>query len=263
MNGRVLRSAKQHMKRDQKAIALAVRFLEHVGLTANRLPEGKTKTADIEAHDETIQYLVEIKEKSHDPDRLERISQRTSEGDIAYDVEGFAGRAAIATILKNAELQLSSSDPDGSSIRLVWMVVAGFDADLRWQQVYSTFYGAVHVVPRDGRDGVPDQCLYFDHSASFNHPGIDGLFLVQDGELNLCLNEFSARYEMLKSSHLAKSVGSAAIDPKALVRDGIAVALKCSTPRKDDDAVARELEEHTGIDYVPIRIRRHSTYARA
>lgn len=87
-------------------------------------------------------------------------------------------------------------------------------------------------------------CYYFDHSEFYRfRDSLDGAIVSSLDEGKLCLNTLSARYESLRKSGLARSVGNGLCDPVSLTADGSAWIVDGAIDRLDENAVLRYLSE--------------------
>lgn len=108
------------------------------------------------------------------------------------------------------------------------------------------------------RNGCGVNCVYFHNSFSFSSPTVDGLLLIENDELQLCLNEFSNTCDVLRKSQLAVRIGEAVIDPAKFEGDKGKIVLRSSVSRKNECEVLDELERLTGVRYRTITLHRYN-----
>ena len=248
----------------EQAVIHAIRFLENFDLAVKQIPESTGMTADLCAMDgEDWRYYVEVKVKSHDPEKWEGVGSELETNDIAERDESLHRRDAVANVLKRADEQLRATAKSENDFRIVWLGLSGHDTDVRWNQVLATFYGIVYVSPRGTPRTAADHCYYFDHNIAFSSPHIDALAICDGDNFQFCLNEFSPRYELLKQSRLCsclKDLG-AINDPPELSQSGVAILLRSGISRSHENDVIEALRQQEGVFYTPIRLRRYSVYS--
>lgn len=209
------------------------------------------------------QYLVEVKDKleseAHAQERIEILSR----GELYEQADLIARDNRISGILQDARKQLDATPKDGSTFQLIWFHASGVDADLKYRQAFATFYGQVDLIARSPRSHRTHTCFYFDYSAAFSMPTIEALILTDSKTLQVCLNEFSQRADEFRRSDLCKQFVEmdGVIDPVAMAADGTIISCRATVPRKNDDEIAKALQEQTGVLYSPIRLTRHAVSA--
>jgi len=76
------------------------------------------------------------------------------------------------------------------------------------------------------------------------------------------LNECSVRSSDFRKTALFQKLRSlgAIFDPLELAAAGEIIFCRATVPRKDDNVVAKALQEQTGVSYTPIRMKRYSSF---
>lgn len=234
----------------------AMRVLRRLGFEVEPIPEGIPQTADIRASHSGDYFVIECKQKHHDTFGEKSILDRIVKGEVVAVSESHDGRNAIAKQIRKAAGQIESTVSDENTFRCIWIQTVGIDQDLRWKQVFNTFYGSTYATTL--ADNILFPAFYVDHSAAFHHPDIDGLFLVGPKGLSLLLNEFSPRYEELKAIAFCKQYSCGVLDPQSHVRDGLAVALTGDADRSTDASIEAALSAKAGHSIRLIRMMQHS-----
>lgn len=201
----------------------------------------------------------------HSEEFWQGVCSDLQDGEIAVTEETLHRTEAVADVLKYACKQLAATVTSDDAFRIIWVSFDGHDQDLRWNQVLATFYGIKYVSPRGLRSpkSNADYCYYFDYSVAHSHSNIDALAICDGDNFQFCLNEFSPRYALLKATRfhaLLQELG-AILDPTALVRDGIAIALRSTISRSDKAIVEAALSEQEGADYISFDLNRHAVHA--
>jgi hypothetical protein len=244
--------------------ALALNLLPKLGFSVDEVPVANGRTADLLVTDgESQPYLIEVKEKveseSHAQERIKILSR----GDLYEQADPLTRDNRISGILQDARKQLDETPKDSSTFQLIWFHATGVDADLKYRQAFATFYGHVDLIAMNPRSHRTPACFYFDYCAAFNMPTIEALIITDSKQLQVCLNEFSHRGVEFRQSALCKRFAEmdGVIDPVAMAADGMIIACRVTVPRKNDDEVAKALQEQTGVLYSPIRLTRHAVSA--
>jgi hypothetical protein len=204
-------------------------------------------------------YHLEVKEKFESPADAQVRQDYLLGGEVYSEVDKLSHDNRISGILRDAQKQLDQTPKDGDTFQLIWFHADGIDADLKFRQAFSTFYGDVPVIA--GNETT--HCFYFDYSAAFAMPSVEALILSDRKQLQFCLNEFSVRAGEFRQSrifHKFDALGGL-FDPQKIVSDGIAIACRATIPRKNDHETARALQDQTGVKYTPIRLNRYTSSA--
>jgi hypothetical protein len=253
---------------DQEAKVLAIEVLRFLGMEAEELPCKETETADIHAWGLQCDVFLEIKTKSDDQSRLAELATSENTESVLWQVDPIAARTAFNTHLRKAEKQLAASATSADAFRFAFLWLRERDPDLLWRQAFETFFGRADLGAPGARECVT--CFYFDHSSCFSCPGIDGMFLVEVDTrgvgLHLCLNEYSPRYEAIRTSALVeaiKQIGFRVFDPYEMEDNGEIVAYRGNLSRSDHDGILAELSKSHGAEYrLAPKLNRHRPWFR-
>jgi hypothetical protein len=235
-----------------------------MGFAVEYVPEGSERRADLFVKDEVSSYVIEVKQRLDDPAMLTKHSERLDRGEIVTRAAPCAYSNRTSAILTQAAKQLDSTPTPTGTFRLIWLQLDGLDHDLRWKQAFATFYGSVYLFPKKNRQSNTPQCFYFDYSAAFSMPNVDGLVLSDVEGIHLCVNEFSRTVEEFTESRLFHGFAqsNALTDPRKMKMRTDVVVLRSDVSRKDDRQILDALMVQTGIEYDVIRFSQHSASAR-
>lgn len=233
----------------------ACSFFEQLGFSVNKIPEAEGKRADLAVQDGIAEYIVEVKEKLDTGSQLNWSQGSYSDSGRKIASEPHSTSNRLDGIIKDARRQLASTPASTTALRLIFLVFTGPGADMFVRRALFTFYGVQQVVPNDGEgDGL--NCVYFHNSLAFNLKDVDGLILMENEELQLCLNEFSANYSSMQESKLTLSMGGAIYDPARFAHDDGVVVLRSDISRRNEEEVLKELKRQAGIAYHTITLNR-------
>lgn len=243
--------------------SLASTVLSDLGFHVEDVPVSDDRTADLLVSDGESQYLIEVKDKEEADTHAQERREVLGRGDLYKQADLLARDNRISGILLDARDQLDATPKSTKTFQLIWFHATGVDADLKYRQAFATFYGKVDLIALHPRSHDTHPCFYFDYSAASNMPSVDALILTDSKSLQVCLNEFSHRADEFRDTLLYRKFAGqdGVIDPVALAADGQIVACRVTMPRKNDDEVAKALQEQTGVLYSPIRLTRHAVSA--
>ena len=243
---------------DAKQFATVV--LSALGCRVEPIPESEDKRADLRATDDTSTYLVEVKHKLDDSDLFRDHAERLAHGEIVSSSALTTHNNRISAIIKHGRDQLDRTPGPPDAFRLIWFHADGIDRDLHWKRAFATFYGRVHLWPKEppGEDVV--ECYYFDYSAAWSFPSVSAMVLSDDQGLLLLLNEFSKHTDRFcHTAFYSRFVSNnAVVDPRRLAANGDILVCRSDVPRKNDDDVLNALRQQTGVLYIVIRFSQHS-----
>jgi len=241
----------------ERAKRVARQFFEGLGFLVDDIPETDTKRADLDVNDGAQQYIVEVKEKSDTGSQLTVIPNSYPNCEREITSEPHAASNRLDGILKDGQKQLAATPADGDAVRLIFLMFTGPNADMFVRRSLYTFYGVQDVIPVSEKgDGL--NCVYFHNSFSFSSPNVEGLLLLQNDGLQLCLNEFSSKCDLLRQSMLARKMGTAVYDPANFNEDGGKIVLRSAVSRTEEGAVLAELERISGVRYRTITLHRYN-----
>lgn len=139
------------MSDDQLCVEI-LNWLATQGFGGTRLSAtGFAKSPDIEAHHGDERYLIEVKEKSDDPEVVRAREQALDVGEVADFSESFARRNTLDGIFERAARQLAArAGQDQSVFRFIWFECTGTNPDAQMQQITSTAYGSCRIIELRG-----------------------------------------------------------------------------------------------------------------
>lgn len=227
---------------------LAANFFMEGGFEVRKIIESKeqnVKRPDFLVRDAHSTYIVEVKEKLEDEDRLDATQEALkTEGEYSFSVKLEPDRN-IENVVKDGKKQMLQFDSETEHDHLIWLHCDGANYDLRWEQAECGLYGMEPLVGVGGDDKQSVYCLYFKNNLFFNLKSIAGVVLskpVDAGfEISLKLNPFYARYESFAESTLRKSFGIGVFDPQEKIDSGEMICVDSPMSRKDETEVIQYL----------------------
>jgi len=241
----------------ERAKIIARQFFEEVGFRVDDIPETDAKRADLDVNDAEQQYIVEVKEKVDTGSQLAVLAQSYLDSEVEITREPHARSNRIDGILKAGRRQLAATPAGEDALRLMFLMFNGTNADMFVRRSLYTFYGVQDVHPVSSK-GNGINCVYFHNSYSFSSPNVDGLLLLENRKLQLCLNEFSSKCDVLRRSQLARKMGGAVYDPAKFDDDRGKIVLRSAVSRTDEKAVLDEIERIFGVRYATIPLHRYN-----
>jgi hypothetical protein len=186
---------------DEEIVAQVLRDL---GLVVTPVSTEQKKTPDFVGTDSSGgRYVIEVKTR-HDSDDFRN---SLSAGEPATETPNLDRASNVASHLREASTQIRAYRESDSDFSLVCYVAAGFSPEMRRDQIMATLYGIRRL--NDAEDPTFIRpCYFFDRSAFYETPEIDGLFLVipSAGQGGLCPNRYSPR--RIEHSALARRLAS-------------------------------------------------------
>lgn len=240
----------------------AYRFFHSLAFNVRVIPEANEKRADLALDDGCNEYLVEVKEKESEDLFTECMRLEDKDTDILIRKDPHSRSNRIDGILKHGAKQLNETPATDSTFRIIWLQSIGMNADMTIRRALQSFYGIATLLPKWPHKGEGINCVYFDYSACHSMQHVDGLMLVENRDLLLCLNEFSHNYFEFRKSLLVKCLGEAICDPKDFDGKEGTIVLRSDISRKNEQHVLNELERQVGVRYSKIVINRYSFGAR-
>lgn len=236
---------------------IASTFFNRLGYAVDVIPTSSNKRADLAVFDGINRYIVEIKEKFQTDSKVSYSTEGEGASLVHVRSEPHARSNRLDGVFKDGAKQLSETPSSSSAFRLIWLHCEGPHADMIGYRALYTFYGVEQLVPCSSRgEGV--NCVYFNHSTAFAKPSINGLVIVENDSLQLCLNEFSTNYESFKVSKLVQTLGDAIYDPKCFDDRKGTIVLRSDISRGAESEVLMELERLTGVRYRTISLHQYS-----
>ena len=215
------------------------------GFHAEKIPENqREKRPDFLVRDtEGVVYLVELKEKADDPEKLQRITAKLDADEMHVSITPVKPRNTMSGIIGDAELQLKSANHYKADYNLVWLAASGIDHEEKYEQFFATLYGSTRIWNLDPAEPTK-YCYFFRNSSFFRFRSIiDAAILTYNESAQLCLNPHSERYASIKSTGLYNFFVSenACIDP-------LQEELDCDAYIADTDLDRRN--EQSIVDYL-------------
>ncbi|TXT22212.1 MAG: hypothetical protein FD138_3637 [Planctomycetota bacterium] len=196
----------------ERAKQIAISFFSSLGYSVAEIPEADNKRADLDVHDGEHQYIVEVKEKLDTGSQMHRFTEGEGNSKVHVGREPHSRSNRLDGVLKHGTKQLNETPSSDDAFNLLWLHTDGMNADMTSRRALYTFYGVATLIPVSQRgDGV--NCVYFDYSTAFAAPSVNGLIVVENDSLQLCLNEFSPNYGTFRTSKLVTELGTAIYDP--------------------------------------------------
>jgi hypothetical protein len=228
--------------------------LAAMGFCVETIDPSPEKRADLLVRDGKSTYLIEVKHKFDNGEWFRDCAERLDRGEEVYREEPLAYNKAISKKLAYACTQLKSTPAPSDAYRLIWFHAAGVDHDLHWKRAFATFYGSVHLWPKDPPGDIIT-CLYFDYNAAWSMRDVEAMVLTDGSAIQLCLNEFSGQLEAFRTTRLYQKFATrgGVFDPIQLARDGAILVCRSDVSRRQDDVILRALLEQTGTLYDVIR----------
>jgi len=210
-------------------------LLRSRGFAVDEITRSNHPTADLVVEDALDSYIVEVKLRESIPLPQDPLTVRVQATGRANTVSG---------ILRTAVEQLDESGAS-PALRVVWVLAAEPDRNLRYRQVESTAYGMLIAAG----PGILRHCYYATHSDFHRfRASLHGIALGTFGAL--LLNDLSDGYTRLRDSKLARLFGRTVRDPRALEAAGDALVVRGDVDRANKAAVIEYLNRAHGL---PIR----------
>ena len=241
----------------ERAKQIARQFFEELGFRVDDIAETDAKRADLDVNDGGQQYIVEVKEKLDTGSQLSVLPNSYPDSDRKITREPHAASNRLDGILKDGRKQLTATPAGDNAVRLIFLMFVGPNADMFVRRSLYTFYGVQDVIPVSHKGGGLN-CVYFHNSFSFSSRNVDGLVLMENDGLQLCLNEFSTNCDVLRRSQLVRKMGAAVYDPAGFYDDDGKIVLRSTVSRTDERAVLDELERISGVRYNTITLHRYN-----
>lgn len=252
LESRASRPTSGYWARMAKADATLVRFsidwFRSQGFTAEKIPERRERSPDIRVSRGDERYLIELKSKEDDPEKVRRRVASLRAGEIVDVSEKLTRWNTIDGIIDHASEQLASREPeDVGAFGLILFLCDGREPELQAERIFATAYGSTRIASLG--DEPTRRGFYVRDSAFFrNRSELDGLILANGQGAHLLLNNYSPRYKDLSEAALVDSFRqvNSVTDPLAEEADGRAYIADCSISRQDEAAVVRFLQKKYG-----------------
>jgi len=226
-------------------------FLEQLGFSVESIPTSDKKEADFLVKIENVNALIEVKLKVDNPKLLEKKEATLKNGEVFVVEEKLGRNETLSGIIKKASSQLKSSDKK-HDFKILLFITSGITAKTKSEQFKDTIYGSTQIFEVEKKSKLLKTCYFFRNSDFYRRKSIDAAIIIcvtQDkAAIELCLNTYSDRYELLKSSAFMKPFGEAVVDPIEREKNGNAYILNGDVERRKTD-----FEEHFS-SYDPVLI---------
>lgn len=218
--------------------------LENEGFQVVRIPSSSKRRADYRVSDDQHNYLLEVKRKEDNPDRIARFLQDFLDKGEAIWREPGGHTNLMASIIRDAAEQLESTPTVQGEFKLIWFAAWGESPELQMDQFRSTLFGEVRILisePQQEPRQIP--CFYYAMNEFYKLPHIDGAIASSPARGGLYINTFSPRARALKQTKLFRMFEriGAVCDPTALEAGGDALIFDLDTNRRDKAAVFARL----------------------
>lgn len=256
-------SREQNLMTEQELIQSVLECLNGLGLRADTLePRKNRKTADISAVAEEETYVIEVKMR----DRSEAVRGIISALDVGesalLEPEPIYFRNSLSSTITDGVEQLSDTVTTAADFRVLWFHASDDDPETDKFQIEGTLTGQAHLLDR-APNGSVVPCYYFYESRFHRHrEELDGAIISYEDQLFFLLNNYSPRYERLKSSQLVTSLAAAAWDPVELERSGRILLADCETDRREVGDTLDYICAKYAKDFIVVELNRYSGVSR-
>lgn len=199
--------------------------LQHMGFEVERIPCGKTRTADYRVTDGASTYLVEVSRREEDEFMAELRDAARAKG-VADDTRGLRYSNALDGKIREKAQQLADT-PLPADFRVLW--IAAFHGDWKFLKdlLKRTLLGYARLgAVRPGREREQMHvvhCFYYHHFSFRRLPMLDAVVLSTEDSGCMFVNALSTRAADFRSSKLYRILGKdARLDPSELP-DGVPV----------------------------------------
>lgn len=217
------------------------RELSLMGFVVREIEESEEERPDLLVNDGEALYLIEIKNKFDDKDKVIDIDKRLENGEIVEESTQICYNNNLSGIVKHAANQLMAFKDETVDFRLIWLHAQGHSPDLQNKLFQATLYGKVDFFNLETNKSKP--CYYYMNAEFFYRRNeIDGAIISTEKGAKFCLNDYSLNYVQLKNSNLCNKFGKAVIDPIAEEIAGKAYSISdCKEDRKKGKEVFKFL----------------------
>lgn len=229
------------------------------GLKVEKIPECEEQTPDYFASIGDEQYFIEVKEKEANPQIIEGREVAFSDGQLYEISESIQPKTVLQNVVRAGKKQIESYAKDQDSFRVIWVHCSGVGYDATKDQIESGLYGSETITDFSGDNAFNGLCYYFGESQFFRYRDkIDAVVVsTRNNEAEMYLNNYSPRYEQIKTASLARKFGDAARDPLKLVKAGKAFIVDDPIDRKDKGKVLDHLKNKYGTDKLQLMNMKH------
>lgn len=194
-------------------------MLEAKGFEVERIPRGKTRTADFRVTDEKSSYLVEVTDRGAG-DFLSDLRRAAVEDGFAERTRGFGIDSTLDGKISRKVDQLDQT-PVEADFRVLW--IAAFHRDWAYlkEVLKRTLFGFAKLWGhREGCEREPMEqflCLYYHHASFLRLPTLDAVVLATEEAGCMFVNALSTSAAAFRESKFYGLVGEdARLDPSKL-----------------------------------------------
>lgn len=229
---------------------LLVNFFE---MNVSKIPEREedgVKTPDFECnYDNGEKYIIEVKEKNHNPELHAEQEEAFSNNEIFEVISPVEPRAVLEDKIRDGGKQISHYATDKKLFRIVWVYFTGIDSYAAFTNMEKAIYGKKLISVLDDPNNVyVKDCYYFDYSYFYNFKDtVDAVVLSRNSEAKICLNNFSEKYDEIRQSKFISKFEKGVIDPIVDVEENRTFIVDAPIPRKDKEKVFSYLREYYGL----------------
>jgi len=232
---------------------------ENFCLSVEKIPECEQRTPDYHAYAEGEDYLIEVKEKESNPDMQQGREEAFAAGELFEIAQSIEPQTVLSNIVRSGKQQITSFADNDATYRIIWIHCKGLGYEATREQIVAGIYGAETLVDWGGEEAFSGLCYYFSESLFFRYRNdIDAVIIsCRNGEVQMCLNDHSARYDALKSSSLATNLGDGLHDPQKNVEEGCAFMVDASIDRGNKGAVLEYLKNKYNTEQLMVMKMKH------
>ncbi|HFG1570702.1 TPA: hypothetical protein ACGFWZ_003386 [Vibrio cholerae] len=227
------------------------KFFSLYGVQASKIPElteDGFKSPDFEIQDD-VSILVEVKEKFDDKALIVSRDKALDNDGLYEHTEALQPQRRYKSIFKHAAEQLTSQKErvNGQFCFIFMVMSSGVSQKSQREQAFSTLYGSTFLLPVKNKEPMK-KVLYYTHSEFFNLRDIlDGVFIVENGNIELLINDKSPRYQKVIESKFVGRFSNLVFDPMVKVASNTVYYCDAEIPRNDELAIKTYLLEKYGF----------------
>lgn len=223
--------------------------LEALNFKVCKITETEVKTPDFCVTIDSETYLIEVKEKLDNPSTKKEMLSYLEDGELFETSLSLESTGSIEKILSIANGQIKEAINDESYFLITWIHCSGMHDKAIEEQIISTIYGSKYLWDNSEK-GITARCYYFGHSRFFRYKNtLDAVIITnKDNMMQLCLNNYSPRYEKIKESKLAQVFIEGLLDPFVLDAEGKGFLADTDIDRNDERKILDYLETKYNSD---------------
>ncbi len=226
-------------------------WFESNGFAVTDIPTANHPTPDFRIGNQSEEFLVELKIKSDDPEKLVKDSAGLSSGRILERAVPLTRRNRLETIVEEGYEQMKSFDPKKRLLHFLWIHCCGRDAWIQEERFRMTLFGQQRLVSTERRNVL--HAFYFLNSTFWHYrDSLDGVFLSVGDELKLCVNTLGVDEQRLRASQVFAMHSNALCDPRALQEDPTILLVDGGVDRNDELAVLAFLRAKYSLSHLQL-----------